>query len=395
MSKIKIIGILLAVLIFTVIGGYFFYKNSSSNKLATSQNITGSNAANSGGVSTVCNKQYENILAKYKQNFDDCRLNVKKAEDCNKSPNDSSQKQKNLVLIFDSSGSMAQLVNGKKKIDIAKEAITGFINDMDKETNLSIILYGHKGSNSQASKKTSCVGIDEVYYMGKVNAGVAISKLSGAVPTGWTPIAASLQKAGDLLKSYPADKNDNMVLLVSDGEETCDGDPIAKAKELMKSDFKVLTNVIGFNVAGAAEKKLQNIAGGGGGKYFSVNNEEEFRNALKENKNFMAGFDCYMKQSGVWLDNQLDTEFKKNDCLHRLEMGEKYEIELNVNVLSDGITSNCADYVLSEYQKRYNEIKNQLEQNYSANKKDTAQEEKTLESTENNLDENEGVFTGE
>ncbi|KKR21133.1 MAG: D-amino-acid dehydrogenase [Candidatus Moranbacteria bacterium GW2011_GWA2_39_41] len=382
------------IIVFTAAVGYFFAVKSTDIKVSPKQTVGADikNITADGGTGdTNCIKQYENILAKYQQNFDDCRLDIKKSESCDKDPNNSSAKQKNVVVIFDSSGSMAALVGNKKKIDIAKESVFGFFRDFDKSTNLSVVLYGHKGSNSQAAKKASCDGIEEIYYMGPPNVDIAISKLTGAKPTGWTPIAASLQKAGDILKNYPADKNDNMILLISDGEETCGGDPVTKAKELM-TNLKIVTNVIGFDVAGAEEKKLQAIAGSGSGKYFSVHNEEEFKTALKENKNFMAGFDCYMKQSNIWLDNQLDTTFKRNDCLHRLDMDEKHEIELNANILSDGITSECKDFVISTYQTRYNEIKNEIEKKYTANKNDTVSEKNELEKTRADLDSGEDVF---
>lgn len=382
-------------MLFTIGVGYFLMQNSNKESTVPSSNAIVGDASAVPGAGATCSKQYENILAQYQQNFDECRLKVAKATDCAKDPNAiSSAKQKNIVVVFDSSGSMNQIVGGKKKIDVAKEAVSGFLRDIDKNTNVSIVLYGHKGGNTQASKNVSCAGIDEVYYIGPVNADIAISKLAGAKPTGWTPIAASLQKANDILKNYPADKNDNMVLLVSDGEETCGGDPVAKAKELFGTSAKIVTNVIGFDVTGPAEQKLQAIASTGG-KYFSVHNEEEFKAAFKENKNFLVGFDCYMEQSGVWLDNQLNTEFMRNDCMNKLDMEEKHELILSANLLNDGVTADCKEFILSEYQKRYDQIKSEIEQRYSANKSDTEAQKKTLEDTRNNLDAGEGALIAE
>ena len=395
MNKTKIIVIGVIILFFTVAVGYFLTQNSNKRVGVSSPNSIVGDVAGTPDAGATCKKQYENILAQYQQNFDECRLNVTKASSCDKDPNATvSAKQKNIVVVFDSSGSMNQVVGGKKKIDVAKDAVAGFLRDIDKNTNVSIILYGHKGSNSQSSKNVSCAGIDEVYWMSPIKPDIAIEKLSGATPTGWTPIAASLQKASDILKNYPADKNDNMVLLVSDGEETCGGDPVAKAKEILGTSSKIVTNVIGFDVTGPAEQKLQAIAGAGG-KYFSVHNADEFKTALTENKNFMVGFDCYMEQSGVWLDNQLNTEFMHNDCMNKLDMDEKHEITLSANLLNDGITADCKDFVLSEYQKRYDQIKSEIDQRYSANKSDTEAQKKILEDTRNNLDAGEGALTAQ
>lgn len=388
MKKLIVIIIVVLILGLTAVAG-FYYFNRSSKDVVSPADTTGS-AVKTGGK---CESQYQSLLSLYGQNFDDCKVDITKASDCSKMPDDSAAaKQKNVVIIFDSSGSMAGVVNGKKKIDIAKSAVENFVGTLDSSTKIDIIVYGHKGSNRASDKNISCSSIDEVYYMDKIKPDVVKEKLATFQPTGWTPIAGSLEKAKGILSQYPKESNDNMIILVSDGQETCGGDPVAKAKELLASDFKVATNVIGFDVAGEEEKKLQAISGGGGGKYFSVHNEQEFADAFKENKNFMAGFDCYMSQSNVWLGNELDVTFKRGDCLHRLNMDEKHEIELNTNLGNDGVADDCKSYILEAYSKRYEQIKNDIETAYSQSKAQTDQEKNKLENIKNTLDAGEGVF---
>lgn len=189
------------------------------------------------------------------------------------------QPTKNIVLVVDDSGSMSEIVAGKAKIDVAKEAAGKFISGLTEGVNLSIVVYGHKGNNTQAQKAVSCQGIEEVYYMGAVNDVVAQGKINKLVPTGWTPIADSLIKAKSvLMKTTQTGSSENRVVLLSDGEETCGGNPVAVAQELCRAGIDV--DVIGLGVSGAVQTQLSDIAVAGCGKYFDVDTTEQIQNAF-------------------------------------------------------------------------------------------------------------------
>ncbi|MGF0352515.1 hypothetical protein ACQJNT_22270, partial [Bacillus licheniformis] len=87
---------------------------------------------------------------------------------------------------------------------------------------------------------------------------------SGLKPTGWSPIAKSLYDVKDDL----ADKDGtNYVYIVTDGEETCGGDPVQAAKDLRKSNINTIVNIVGLDVKTVKEKaKLKKVADAGGGK---------------------------------------------------------------------------------------------------------------------------------
>lgn len=60
---------------------------------------------------------------------------------------------------------------------------------------------------------------------------------------------------------------------MTDGEETCGGDPIKTAKELRKHHIKV--NVIGFDFKEGFNGQLHAIAGAGGGKYYEAHSQKD------------------------------------------------------------------------------------------------------------------------
>lgn len=179
----------------------------------------------------------------------------------------------NTVLIFDASGSMSAQAQGGTRIKLAKDAMTKFVDGLKENVNLSVVAYGHKGNNTQSGKAVSCAGIEEIYYMGSVNASLVKSKVNALNPNGWTPITDSLKKAEDILKNSSATSKKH-ILLLSDGEETCGGDPIKYACDLKSRG--ILVDVIGLSVTGAVAKQLDDIAKCGGGEYYSVDSAGDF-----------------------------------------------------------------------------------------------------------------------
>lgn len=152
---------------------------------------------------------------------------------------------------------------------------------MPKGTNVSLIVYGHKGSNRKADQAESCKGIEEIVEMGPYDESTLQSKLDPIRATGWTPLAGAMKQAGQRLKETEG-KAENMIYVVSDGLETCGGDPVKEAKSLNQSNIQATVNIIGFDVGNQEHQALKKVAEAGGGKYFSANSKAEldtyFRN---------------------------------------------------------------------------------------------------------------------
>ncbi|TGU53257.1 hypothetical protein EN829_070265, partial [Mesorhizobium sp. M00.F.Ca.ET.186.01.1.1] len=104
-------------------------------------------------------------------------------------------------------------------------------------------------------KQLSCSSSDLVYPLQSYEPKRLDQALALFEPTGWTSIAHSLTLAQQDLAAFSADKNTNVIYLVSDGIETCGGDPVAVAKELSQSQSMPLVNVIGFDVNAEGQKQ--------------------------------------------------------------------------------------------------------------------------------------------
>lgn len=98
-----------------------------------------------------------------------------------------------------------------------------------------------------------------------------ISQTKSLKAQGYTPISLVLQLAANDLKTEPASQS-KTVILVSDGKETCQGDPCAVAKALADANAGLVVHTIGFAVDVAARYQLQCIAKVARGKYFEAAN---------------------------------------------------------------------------------------------------------------------------
>ena len=174
-----------------------------------------------------------------------------------------------ILLILDCSGSMWGRVEGKAKISLAKDVTRELIKDIPAKVELGLMAYGHR-------KKGDCKDIETI---GKLGADrkvleAAVLKLSAR---GKTPIADSLLKAGATLSSR---EGETTLVLVSDGLETCGGDPCKVAGELRGKGLKLVIHVVGFDVDSKAAAQLKCIANAGGGQYFQADNLAQLKAAL-------------------------------------------------------------------------------------------------------------------
>ena len=70
--------------------------------------------------------------------------------------------------------------------------------------------------------------------------------------------------------------------VVSDGIETCGGDPIAAANSLKESGVAPIVHVIGFDLNEKDQKQLQEIAKAAGGTYTNVKNQNQLQNEFNK-----------------------------------------------------------------------------------------------------------------
>jgi Ca-activated chloride channel homolog len=176
-----------------------------------------------------------------------------------------------IMFILDASGSMWAQVQGKPKIDIAKEVMTELIRDLPDTAKAGLVAYGHR-------RKGDCRDVEELVPLGPVDKASLTKRILAISPKGKTPITLSVQKTAEKLRAV---EDETLIILVSDGRETCGGDPCALVAELKKAGVRFILHVIGFDVTDEERAQLECMARAGGGEYFTAKTAQEFRVAAR------------------------------------------------------------------------------------------------------------------
>ena len=162
-----------------------------------------------------------------------------------------------VALVLDASGSMKEsLPDGVTRMDAAKRAIGKLVSTLPGETRLAFRAYGHQSpTNAKNCKDTALLSpfgsVEQVK-------DAVVAQANTLVPQGYTPISYALQEAANDLSSEEATVH--TLVLVSDGQETCPGDPCAVAKASRRPDAKLVIHTVGAGVDKATREQLDCIA---------------------------------------------------------------------------------------------------------------------------------------
>ena len=141
-------------------------------------------------------------------------------------------------LILDASGSMLQKLGATRRIDIAKQTLTKLTSStIPAGTPFALRVFGREVDSCQTDLAIPA-GPARIPSVVGAHIAALIAK-NGAK----TPIGASLAKVTDDLASI---KGEKLIVLITDGEETCGGDPAAEIEKLRKAGIGTRVSIVGF-----------------------------------------------------------------------------------------------------------------------------------------------------
>ena len=180
-----------------------------------------------------------------------------------------------VALILDASGSMLKRMEGTRRIEIAKDLLSKAVTEhIPAGTPVALRVFGHKEANSCRT--------DLVVPMKPLDPAAVAKTLDGinAKNLAKTPIADSLAKIESDLKGA---KGKRVVVLVTDGEETCDGDPAAVLQKLADRGIDLRLEIVGFAIADDdLKQQFEGWAKQGGGRYFDAGDAASLERSLAE-----------------------------------------------------------------------------------------------------------------
>lgn len=148
------------------------------------------------------------------------------------------------MLVLDASGSMAGTDMNEMRPHIAKvrEALAAVVPQVAPRRHLGLLVYGPGGA-------AKCQNFELRLSPGPNSAATILGEVNGVVPGGQTPLTDSVRRAAEALKfrDKPA-----VVVLLTDGEETCGRDPCQLARQLRAEAYGLTVHVIAFKVMGSA-----------------------------------------------------------------------------------------------------------------------------------------------
>lgn len=194
-----------------------------------------------------------------------------------------SPERENVLIILDCSLSMEDEVDGRRKIDIAKEVINKVLTQISGNVMVGLRVYGHERSLIKSFMGVDECEVSELLVPIRPNNSGKISRaLSELRPTGMTPICYSIEQSVKYdFTGLPGKKR---IILVSDGMENCNGSPCEFAVELVKKNVDVSIDVIGFDLSSnpSAMKHLRCAALVTKGKFYTADSTAEFLKSLRE-----------------------------------------------------------------------------------------------------------------
>lgn len=178
--------------------------------------------------------------------------------------------KRDVMVVFDMSGSMWGQVDGVAKVEIARDAFSGLLTDWAaNDTQTGLIAYGHR-------RRGDCGDIEVMARPGDGNDIGAL--VAGLRPVGKTPLSDAVSLAANVLK-YTEEAA--TVVLLSDGVETCEADPCSVGAELEALGLDFTAHVIGFDIAEGDRDQLQCLADATGGQYFDAAGAGGLADAMK------------------------------------------------------------------------------------------------------------------
>lgn len=178
-----------------------------------------------------------------------------------------------ILFIFDASNSMAGQWDGERKIDMARNVLFEMLDTLEQigRLELGLRIYGHQ--SPVPPQDCSDTKLEVPFSPG--NVASIRETLSNIQPKGTTPIARSLALAPEDFP--PCASCRNIIVLITDGIEACDGDPCSVSLDLQRKGIILRPFVIGIGSDPGFRETFDCI-----GDYYDAPTQEEYREALKE-----------------------------------------------------------------------------------------------------------------
>jgi hypothetical protein len=184
------------------------------------------------------------------------------------------QEQPGLIIVLDGSGSMWGQVEGRTKIELARDALSQVLSEATPEMEIGMISYGHR-------TRGQCSDIELLVPGGPAMATVPeiLDRAEGLAPLGMTPLTEAVTLAAQRLQFT---EQAATVVLLTDGVENCGGDPCALGRMLEAQGIDFTAHVVGFDMTDDEQRTVACLADETGGLFIAANAADDLARALRD-----------------------------------------------------------------------------------------------------------------
>ena len=178
-----------------------------------------------------------------------------------------------IEIILDTSGSMlADLGTGQTRIDVAKEVLIDLVTSTIPDgAPVALRVFGSEPGSCETTLASPLQPLDGDALAGQIQDLVVVNLVK-------TLLGFALEQVANDLADVDGPK---VVILVTDGEETCEGDPAAAIQSLIDQGIDVQVNIVGFALDDEALKDtFREWARLGNGNYYDATNADELEKAI-------------------------------------------------------------------------------------------------------------------
>ncbi len=174
----------------------------------------------------------------------------------------------NILFVLDASYSMKEKLSGEMKMTAAKEVLQNALSRIPNSVNIGLRVFGQSYSSLA---QIDCQQTALLVPIGQHNRGAIIKAIRQIEPFGMTPIMFALRQAAE--EDFRGVVGPKTVILITDGADTCGGDPCAYLQLLRARGIRMKVDVVGVDLARekAAREQLKCITAISLGKYYEAN----------------------------------------------------------------------------------------------------------------------------
>ncbi|TGK11245.1 VWA domain-containing protein [Leptospira stimsonii] len=223
------------------------------------------------------------------------------------------------LFIIDASGSMNEYLGIYQKIHLAKKHVSHYISSLPPETDIGFLAYGNRVPGCSSSR---------LYHpLEAGNPDTFKNRLFGLTPAGATPLAESIRIAGTIIAQR---KKETEIILVTDGVESCYGDPKKEIQTLKQRGIPFKFHILGLGLKPNEEQQMKLLTEEGDGTYFGIEDDSSFHIAMDSLKHRSSNFESQttLKQEPksetmIWFEKIHRNQESDSKTVYTIDFGFK------------------------------------------------------------------------